>query len=757
MILRDLYTDLLRGNLDNVFDQENVQMINSVTSKLLSKPSWTNKDIEDADLILRISNILYNNTDFLALPLEDGIYDLLLEAYRKYNPHFQVGSEVVHFKLQSSKQPKSSKNEPHYIEAIVSYPKEAKETIYEQVFTETPTNRFQEAYATHHATVSDRGRDTAHKYPKLVGTLDKCKFVTDKDAQDAMVYKDPKVRIFERDFLAKHLMMGLIGYNQPIEMVAEIKYDGLSVEAEVNNQIVSARTRGDLDADLATDLTDILAGYRFPNNISNDEIIGMKFEAIITKEDLIKFENATGKEYKNMRTAIAGIIGSANARDYINFITLVPLATSLEFNNRIEELEFMNRYFATKEPNRYQYMVGDFANLLFQVKKFTDEAAWYRDYMPFAYDGIVVSYIDKNIINALGRENHVNKYSVAIKFNAMVRTTRFRGYQYTIGKNGVITPMIMFDPVEFNGTIHNLASGHSYERFKALALKYGDLIDVTYVNDVMPYVSNHRCPENDANPNKLERFIDICPSCGSTLEESISGKSVVCPNPDCPGRGLARMEDMLQKINFRDFSGATIRELNITSFTQLINITKDQLTSLGEVNSAKFMDRINELKTNKIYDYNIIGALGFSDIAIKSWKLILHELRLEEIMNLDPATLEFKLLKIKGIGKVATETIINERHLFMQDLVTISEMPNVVRTCGLVDNRKKIVITGFRDDTLSDLVSPLGYFVTDSGVTRDTSILLIPQPGFASSKVDKAMKYGVQIETIMDFRKRLGL
>ena len=93
----------------------------------------------------------------------------------------------------------------------------------------------------------------------------------------------------------------------------------------------------------------------------------------------------------------------------------------------------------------------------------------------------------------------------------------------------------------------------------------------------------------------------------------------------------------------------------------------------------------------------------------------------------------------------------------MQDLVTISEMPNVIRTCGLVDNRKKIVITGFRDDTLSDLVSPLGYFVTDSGVTRDTSILLIPQPGFASSKVDKAMKYGVQIETIVDFRKRLGL
>ena len=120
MILRDLYTTLLRGSLDNVFEDENLRLINERTSVLLNKPNWTIQDIDDADTILRISNVLYNNTDLAVLPLEDGVYDLLLEAYKKYNPNFQVGSDVVHFKLQGKG--KATSNES-YIESIVSYPK----------------------------------------------------------------------------------------------------------------------------------------------------------------------------------------------------------------------------------------------------------------------------------------------------------------------------------------------------------------------------------------------------------------------------------------------------------------------------------------------------------------------------------------------------------------------------------------------------------------------------------------------------------
>ena len=114
-------------------------------------------------------------------------------------------------------------------------------------------------------------------------------------------------------------------------------------------------------------------------------------------------------------------------------------------------------------------------------------------------------------------------------------------------------------------------------------------------------------------------------------------------------------------------------------------------------------------------------------------------------------------MKLKGIGKVAVETILNERAVFTEDLITIIKMNNVVRTYNLVDNRKKIVITGFRDDTLAEKMAPLGYFVTDTSVTRDTNILLIPHAGFSSSKVEKALKYGIQIEALPDFRARFKL
>ncbi len=44
MILRDLYTTLLRGSLDNVFEDENLRLINERTSVLLNKPNWTIQD-----------------------------------------------------------------------------------------------------------------------------------------------------------------------------------------------------------------------------------------------------------------------------------------------------------------------------------------------------------------------------------------------------------------------------------------------------------------------------------------------------------------------------------------------------------------------------------------------------------------------------------------------------------------------------------------------------------------------------------------
>ena len=185
-----------------------------------------------------------------------------------------------------------------------------------------------------------------------------------------------------------------------------------------------------------------------------------------------------------------------------------------------------------------------------------------RDYLNFMYDGIVVSYTDEDIRQKLGRKNYINKYSMAIKFDPAEKLTIFRGYTFEVGQHGNITPMIHYDPVEFIGTIHTKSSGSSYERFKSMGLKYGDYINVKYVNDVMPYVSTVDCDSNRNNPNPVYPFIEHCPICGTKLVISESGKSAICPNMECLGRSVTRMTNMFAKLNIKGFGDSTFNTLS---------------------------------------------------------------------------------------------------------------------------------------------------------------------------------------------------
>lgn len=756
-----LYRNLLDGKVKEVFTADVIKDINNRAVELYNLDTLNPSEVKDLDLILRISNTLYNSIAYDVLPLDDGMYDILLEKYKKINPNFQVGAREITSKVAES----LVKSGDKIIKKIPAFRvfdgKEVDSMLYTAPFMESVYNRSLQAYENPYKSKTNRLRDTAHEYEELVGTLDKCKFVLDRQAEDAMAYYDSNVKIFERDFLGEHIKKGIINRYQPIEMIGELKYDGLSVEATCSDRIISARTRGDLDDNRATDLTDILYGYRFPNHLDIDQTIGIKFEAIITKNDLIRLTNDTGKEYRNMRTAIAGILGAANAREYIDYITLVPLATSRpdDFVSREAEIQFLNKYFAAKEPLRYTKFYDIPERLLFQINEFAKTAEKFREFMNFAYDGIVVSYTDKAIKKYLGRENHINKYSIAIKFNPSVRLTRFRGYEYTVGQNGIVTPMIYFDPIEFNGTIHKKASGHSFERFKDLGLHYNDILEISYVNDVMPYVKKKECKENEENDKlyKKEQFITHCPYCGSVLEESETGKSVRCTNLEhCPGVTAARMSNMLNKLDFKNFSYESIVKLKISSLRDLTKVTKDQLINSGIVGqfADNFMEQLNILMTKKIKDSKIIGALGFSNIAAGKWAKILDQISLEDLIISDDGELESKLLKAKNVGRFTVEVIINERKRFMDDLKLIYSMPNVIRSTEFKKNLR-VRFSGVRSKELSDLLEEKMCDASDGAVTKDTNFLLVPYKGYESSKTKKAQSYGVPIITLDEFSANL--
>lgn len=767
--LRNILDSLRSGDLSKV-TADSVKRINDITISIMRIP---NQEISDYDkikmkLILLISNILYNNTGLEMLALDDGIYDLLLEKYKNFDPNYQVGAEPIIF--DQGKVEEIIENKTVYTPIIIADRKKIDEGFYcndilnkrvpitKSSFIVNPINKVDTL------AIEKRSVNTPHLYPKLVGTLDKVKFVLDKQAKDAEVYNDSNVKIFERDFLAPHIISGIINPNRVFTMVGELKYDGVSVEGEVTNQIVSARSRGDTGEDIATDLTPYLKGYRFRGadcikESATMDPIGMKFEAIITKANLDRLSILRGKPYKNCRNAIIGILGSSDGYLFRDLITLVPLATSLEVFNRIEEIEFLNRYYESGEYLRYVVFQGNYTEILYQVKKFTEEMEFIRPYMPFLYDGVVISYVDEDIIKALGRENSVNKYQVAIKFNPMKKYTTFLGYTYTVGQNGIITPLAHYNPVEFLGGIHQKCTVNSYARFHELNLRVGDIVSLEYVNDVMPRISKPDIEDNLHNPNPVEKFIEFCPECKTKLTISPSGKSAICPNRKCPGRNLARMVNMLQKLNLKDFSEEALKVLSKDNLGSLMNLNLEspELIELGPVNAQKFLDRMNTLKTEPIHDYKIIGALGFSNIAQAKWKLILKHVHVRYLAIASDVNLRMMLEPIKGIGDSTIDTIIEERKYMEDDIFTILEMRNLIITFGSEDKSIKIRFTGFRDTGLTFRLEERGCDVSDGSVTKDTTYLLVPSENFSSTKVDKAISYGIKIIPYQEFINNLDL
>lgn len=750
---------IIHGHLQEIYNVETMVAIQNEAVRLIDKRVWDQNDLTSAQLILNISNIIYNNSDAMC-PLEDGVYDRLLDVYKMYDQNFQVGAEVVNGINNEGRVPPEGDHGDVYCPIIFADPSVKDGMFYNDLSATPPIDPNLYDQQIDRTNYPKNNRDNLivpHKYPKLVGTLDKCKFVLIKEAIEAGVADDPTITIFERDFLGKQLMQGLFTKYDQLTLLLELKYDGMSVEADVCDHIISARSRGDTAQDLADDLTPVLQGYKFPycKPLPESEAFGMKFEAIITKHNLQKLARLKGKTpYKNGRNGIVGLMKSIDAYAYRDLITLVPLETSLDIDP-ITEVEFMNTYYQSGEYLRYAVIRGNYDQILYQVYKFVKEAEAIRDIMPFMYDGVVVHHVDPRIRQILGRVNSVNKYSIAIKFTPKVKDAIFTGYTFTVGQNGVITPMIHYTPVEFFGTIHTKSSGHSFQRFKELDLSIGEMINVSYRNDVMPYVTKPVAATAQFLPvsaNKVS-FPLTCPCCGTPLE--FTDKSARCPNAHCPERVLARLTNMLDKLDIKDFSQASLSALHVTSFADFLSIDFNRAEeALGEVLGAKLISRIEDLKTQPIYDYKIIGALGFTGIAIETWKKILNVIHINDILNLSVSDLYNQLINIRGIGKAIANVIIVERKDFIEDLQTITHMGNVVCTFHS-EKPKTIRFTGVRDKELEQQLQSMGYDANgNAAVTRSTNILLIPEVGYHSEKMKKAGD-NTQVIQIDEFKRHM--
>lgn len=685
--------------------------------------------------VLKICNVIYNNAPNVLSPLNDEKYDQIIVLCRKLGIQYPIGSIKVDFNSNYLEEGKISVGNKKYINdklEIVQLIPSVKSYNFFPKLAKNMTPPQKEDFIIYHdySLVEKRERNVTSNY-KLCGTLNKCKYVTINDAIEDFEEGIGTVSIFEKDFLNKHINEGIVNPNS-IELILSLKYDGFSIENEVQGDtIIQSCTRGDISTGQAVDMTPIFGGMKFSRAKGLTDKFAIKFEYIITNYNMELIRKNFGKEYVNNRNAVSGLMGGLDAKLYRDYLTPIPLESSLDMD-RGKEIEFLNLHYTKGIDFKHVYIKGNRHQVLNIIKQFVKETDELRNYMPFMIDGIVVEYRDSEIRKKLGVKNSVPQYATAIKFDPMKKVSTFKYYKFTVGSDGRITPMAYFEPVDFLGATHSFTTAHSYERFKELNLKPGDKVMLSLVNDVILYITKAPYEYQDLhNPNPVIEFPETCPSCHSPIKFSDTDRIAYCPNMDCPERIINRLGNMIKKLGVRDFSTETIRNLNVKSFYELYNFDDEQAKNiLGPVRSVQLKDALTFIaESGNICDYQIFGSIGFSHIAEKTWRIILKHHSAFDILDGKDIS---DITQIKGIGKSIVKTIQRELPYFKNDLLFIFKTFLYKNTTGNNEERPEITFTGIRDSNLIALAAQCGYEFNEN-LTNNTEILIVPFIGFSES------------------------
>lgn len=564
-----------------------------------------------------------------------------------------------------------------------------------------------------------------HDYPELKGNIDKANVILNKDIHKKL---DKSVESFINKCFE-------VSNKNTLPFRLSLKYDGLSVIITiVNGKIKVCLTRG--EDDKGADLTHLFKDRKF--NLNKDELnIGAKFEAIITSEDCIEYSKKRNKDFANLRSAIVSIISSSDAYKYKDYITLVPLEDTITIKNPYEN-----------GLNRRYVKDGciDFISEVIELNKedamniLKDKLLHYeekRNVWNFAIDGIVIDCLDDKVRNILDRKNNVNRYQIAYKFPPLERFTKVKSVDIQVGRTGLITPMIYYEEIDFNGAKHYKSSLSSYERFLNMNLYEDEIIRVTYNNDVMPYPNKYECEWNDniyKTGTKLQ-LPDVC-KCGSKLVRN--GANYFCTNPKCEMKLIPAYTHFYKAFDITDISERTVYTLIdygfITGYESLFELDYNYLLDIdgfGDLSVNNLKNQIYDILESDIPESKLIYALGIC--GIKTSKIILSKISIDELLE---NTNRLYLIDIEGIKDKTKKAFIDKFVNLKEEILYYKNLLNLVKDNNII--KEKICFTGFRDKELSNILKDKYDIVDD--VTKDLSILVY-KGSESSKKMLKAKKY----------------
>ncbi|ACG71967.1 DNA ligase, NAD-dependent [Anaeromyxobacter sp. K] len=344
---------------------------------------------------------------------------------------------------------------------------------------------------------------------------------------------------------------------EPVGYVVEPKLDGLAVELVYRDgAFTSGSTRGD-----GVNGEDVTANLRVVGGLGANRgvphalegrpppRVEVRGEVLLFKEHFEAMNRqlvrAGEAPFANPRNAAAGTLRQLDwrvtARRPLSFIAYEALLPGDDpWRTHWEKLEELAAWgFETNAENRR-------CRGLAEVLAYRDRMAERRFELPYDTDGIVVKVDDLDWRRRLGAASKFPRWAVAFKYPPQEEATRIRRIWASVGRTGVLTPVVDFDPVRLSGAMVARATLHNEDEMRRKDILEGDWVLVRRAGEVIPEVVKP-LPERRTGAEQPFRFPAECPVCGARVVREEGEKVYRCTGAACPAQLVGRLCHFAQR------------------------------------------------------------------------------------------------------------------------------------------------------------------------------------------------------------------
>ena len=267
------------------------------------------------------------------------------------------------------------------------------------------------------------------------------------------------------------------------DFICMAKMDGLTCSLRyLDGKLVSAETRGN-GIEGEDILHNALQVKNIPNKINYKEELVIDGEIICTYDDFKSFE----KEYKNPRNFASGSIRLLDSKESsmrnLTFIVwdIIKGIDEDRLSNKLLKADELGFTIVPFEVNLPEYETIE--QIMEIVKKSSSI---------YPIDGLVFKYDNcDEYINA-GKTDHHFKGGIAYKFYDCEYETELKDIVYEVSRNGILTPVAVFEPIEIEGSVVSRASLSNLSILEeTLGQPYvGQKIKICKFNMIIPGIVN---------------------------------------------------------------------------------------------------------------------------------------------------------------------------------------------------------------------------------------------------------------------------